>query len=68
MNQTTIHNQCTLIPKYMIRCYPKVHTNDQSERFLGKDDLSHKMRGMCAPRWRFLAYVILLEQNLKSPC
>ena len=49
MNNTTFHNQCARITKYMIRGYPRVHTNPKSKRSLGKDDLSHKMRGMRVP-------------------
>ena len=49
MNQNKFHNQCAGIPKYMIRGYPRVHTNPKSKKFLGKDDQSHKMRGMRVP-------------------
>ena len=44
MNQKKFHNQCAGIPKYMIRGYPRVHTNPKSKSFFMKDDLSHKMR------------------------
>ena len=59
MNDTKFHNQCARIPKYMIRRYPRPHTNPKSKNFLGKDDLSHKMRGMRVPLWRFLTDVTL---------
>ena len=49
MNQTHIHNPIERIPNYMIRGYPRVHTNPKSKIFLGIDDLSHKMRGMRVP-------------------
>ena len=51
----------------MIRGYARVHTNPKSKRFLGNDDLSHKMRGIRVYGWRFLADVIFLEKKLKSP-
>ena len=49
MNQNKFHNQCARISKYMNRGYPMVHKNLKSNRFWGKDDLSHKMRGMRVP-------------------
>ena len=51
----------------MIRGYPGVHKNPKSKIFLGKDDLSQKMRGMRVPWWRFLTDVTLLGKNLNSP-
>ena len=41
--------------------------NTKSKRIFGKDDRSHKMRGMRVSRWRFLTDLTLLGQNLKSP-
>ena len=67
MNHTKFHNQCAWIPKYMNRGYPRVYTNPKIKRFWRKDDLSHKMRGMRVPWWRFMNDVTLLGQKSKSP-